>query len=665
MSDNEQHDDEISLDTPLISPSSEVEGGGSFGKDPEGKIEGKSSSEELNNSRSPDEVLKADGVQASSVDDVLDSEADKNEPPTSEVSLSTEGEVHHQEAIDLENRPRETGVSQDEKPGNVYFSSPSSSLSDRFRAVFSRGSFSSESPRNNDEEPEDEVPCSAAAGFESSPAFGANSDPSASNSRQSVYGNDEDSGTQIGERRADFSRHKETILLLHDEAEKEENRLSNFASLMCSRMDSGRTACEAMARLLKGMAATEGSYSKACTKMSQTAVLSEGGDGSDSLFAACEAAGVLPRAAAAAHRAVEESLLGAAGEVTSCSEAASKESKALATAATERRKFSEKARAALMLALKSMETSSTKGWRGGEDPWLIRGRQRGLVCRKAGGRGGPVVDKRPSAGLVCRKAGGRGGPVVDKRPSAGACVQKGWRGGEDPWLMESLLLEQHSALQRAQEEGRAMLSTASERVMTLERQRVETLSAVLGTYVGAYQKLLAGLDESVSGMAGVLDCAREEIVAGGSQLSAAAHDAHEAVESMRAKQMDDLKLRTEELFNSPEIVRQGRMQWEGKVTGEWKDSIFVQTRSGHLHWFNADDDVVPMDGVKLSRCTIDAADPCVFSLTETGVGSAKNIFGKLGVGRRFTFQTGKAEECMEWVLSIKDAILDSGAKLKR
>ncbi|KAK3267003.1 hypothetical protein CYMTET_24408 [Cymbomonas tetramitiformis] len=601
MSDNEQHDDEISLDTPLISPSSEVEGGGSFGKDPEGKIEGKSSSEELNNSRSPDEVLKADGVQASSVDDVLDSEADKNEPPTSEVSLSTEGEVHHQEAIDLENRPRETGVSQDEKPGNVYFSSPSSSLSDRFRAVFSRGSFSSESPRNNDEEPEDEVPCSAAAGFESSPAFGANSDPSASNSRQSVYGNDEDSGTQIGERRADFSRHKETILLLHDEAEKEENRLSNFASLMCSRMDSGRTACEAMARLLKGMAATEGSYSKACTKMSQTAVLSEGGDGSDSLFAACEAAGVLPRAAAAAHRAVEESLLGAAGEVTSCSEAASKESKALATAATERRKFSEKARAALMLALKSMETSSTKGW----------------------------------------------------------------RGGEDPWLMESLLLEQHSALQRAQEEGRAMLSTASERVMTLERQRVETLSAVLGTYVGAYQKLLAGLDESVSGMAGVLDCAREEIVAGGSQLSAAAHDAHEAVESMRAKQMDDLKLRTEELFNSPEIVRQGRMQWEGKVTGEWKDSIFVQTRSGHLHWFNADDDVVPMDGVKLSRCTIDAADPCVFSLTETGVGSAKNIFGKLGVGRRFTFQTGKAEECMEWVLSIKDAILDSGAKLKR
>eukprot|EP00854_Cymbomonas_tetramitiformis_P010001 gene10001-11838_t len=613
MSDNEQHDDEISLDTPLISPSSEVEGGGSFGKDPEGKIEGKSSSEELNNSRSPDEVLKADGVQASSVDDVLDSEADKNEPPTSEVSLSTEGEVHHQEAIDLENRPRETGVSQDEKPGNVYFSSPSSSLSD-------------------------------------SPAFGANSDPSASNSRQSVYGNDEDSGTQIGERRADFSRHKETILLLHDEAEKEENRLSNFASLMCSRMDSGRTACEAMARLLKGMAATEGSYSKACTKMSQTAVLSEGGDGSDSLFAACEAAGVLPRAAAAAHRAVEESLLGAAGytptcaslearalfnrtvaiacveasavrpsgqalmeafslgEVTSCSEAASKESKALATAATERRKFSEKARAALMLALKSMETSSTKGW----------------------------------------------------------------RGGEDPWLMESLLLEQHSALQRAQEEGRAMLSTASERVMTLERQRVETLSAVLGTYVGAYQKLLAGLDESVSGMAGACPPKQPKPVsgvvltaAGHRTLSAAAHDAHEAVESMRAKQMDDLKLRTEELFNSPEIVRQGRMQWEGKVTGEWKDSIFVQTRSGHLHWFNADDDVVPMDGVKLSRCTIDAADPCVFSLTETGVGSAKNIFGKLGVGRRFTFQTGKAEECMEWVLSIKDAILDSGAKLKR
>ena len=80
-----------------------------------------------------------------------------------------------------------------------------------------------------------------------------------------------------------------------------------------------RAACEGMNKLLRGLAAAEEAYAKACGKLSQTAVLTKGSlstraNEDSAVFAACESMSLIPRTASREHEAAAVQLLAAAGD---------------------------------------------------------------------------------------------------------------------------------------------------------------------------------------------------------------------------------------------------------------------------------------------------------------------------------------------------------------
>lgn len=57
----------------------------------------------------------------------------------------------------------------------------------------------------------------------------------------------------------------------------------------------------------------------------------------------------------------------------------------------------------------------------------------------------------------------------------------------------------------------------------------------------------------------------------------------------------------QELFCSPEIIRQGDMCYWQPRTSEWVEAHFVLTRAGCLHWFASMEEAAPVDVLNLAR----------------------------------------------------------------
>jgi hypothetical protein len=66
-------------------------------------------------------------------------------------------------------------------------------------------------------------------------------------------------------------------------------------------------------------------------------------------------------------------------------------------------------------------------------------------------------------------------------------------------------------------------------------------------------------------------------------------------EQLAARQAEVVSSVSQELFCSPEIIRQGPMElWQPK-SSSWAAAHFVLTRAGFLHWFKSMDDVTPLE----------------------------------------------------------------------
>ena len=73
-------------------------------------------------------------------------------------------------------------------------------------------------------------------------------------------------------------------------------------------------------------------------------------------------------------------------------------------------------------------------------------------------------------------------------------------------------------------------------------------------------------------------------------------------QALAARQAESLSNVSQELFCSPEIVRQGPMGLWRPKTSSWEDVHFVLTRAGFLHWFSSMEDVAPQEApLNLSR----------------------------------------------------------------
>lgn len=75
-------------------------------------------------------------------------------------------------------------------------------------------------------------------------------------------------------------------------------------------------------------------------------------------------------------------------------------------------------------------------------------------------------------------------------------------------------------------------------------------------------------------------------------------------QALAARQAESLSNVSQELFCSPEIIRQGPMGLWRPKTSSWENVHFVLTRAGFLHWFRSMEEVAPQEEVplNLSRC---------------------------------------------------------------
>lgn len=186
-----------------------------------------------------------------------------------------------------------------------------------------------------------------------------------------------------------------------------------------------RAACEGMNKLLRGLAAAEEAYAKACGKLSQTAVLTKGSlstraNEDSAVFAACESMSLIPRTASREHEAAAVQLLAAAGDAAQCAEAAATEVRALNSGAAEQRKHLEAARSVLARSLAALQASTSQS----------------------------SASAHPDAARRRTRCTG----------------VYGWR--DDPWLAESNAADAHLRLFRVQQAARAMFTTAARRVRT-------------------------------------------------------------------------------------------------------------------------------------------------------------------------------------------------------
>ncbi|KAF6255933.1 hypothetical protein COO60DRAFT_1531877 [Scenedesmus sp. NREL 46B-D3] len=124
-------------------------------------------------------------------------------------------------------------------------------------------------------------------------------------------------------------------------------------------------------------------------------------------------------------------------------------------------------------------------------------------------------------------------------------------------------------------------------------------------------------------------------------------------EQLAARQAEAVCCVSQELFCSPEIIRQGTMElWQPK-SSSWGGAHFVLTRAGFLHWFRSMDDVAPQEPpLNLCRCSFEAGAAPVFHLVEAGSGG-----WLVGRGsRKITLQAASVEECCEWAIALRESI---------
>jgi hypothetical protein len=64
-------------------------------------------------------------------------------------------------------------------------------------------------------------------------------------------------------------------------------------------------------------------------------------------------------------------------------------------------------------------------------------------------------------------------------------------------------------------------------------------------------------------------------------------------EQLATRQAEAVATVSQDLFCSPEIIRQGPMEiWDSKAS-TWSARHFVLTRAGFLHWFSSMEDTSP------------------------------------------------------------------------
>lgn len=228
----------------------------------------------------------------------------------------------------------------------------------------------------------------------------------------------------------------------------------------------------------------------------------------------------------------------------------------------------------------------------------------------------------------------------------------------DPWIAEGRLVERHAALRTAQASQRKYLAGAFRRVGELERQRITVTKMALVNCVeqlscSISMKYQDDADTVFSSLGAVNGEADLE------SFGSMAADSIQGGETLSSRQSQMIQYLWRQLEGSSEIVRQGVVKrLEG---GAWADGYAVLTRAGFLHWFKTTNDQVwsfgggPTKSIHLSKCDFELGDAPSWRLVEyasrmTGM----SWWGNKSAGQ--TYRTDNVDACMEWTVDLKETI---------
>eukprot|EP00193_Tetraselmis_chui_P009258 CAMPEP_0177756620 /NCGR_PEP_ID=MMETSP0491_2-20121128/3206_1 /TAXON_ID=63592 /ORGANISM="Tetraselmis chuii, Strain PLY429" /LENGTH=645 /DNA_ID=CAMNT_0019272215 /DNA_START=222 /DNA_END=2157 /DNA_ORIENTATION=- len=212
----------------------------------------------------------------------------------------------------------------------------------------------------------------------------------------------------------------------------------------------------------------------------------------------------------------------------------------------------------------------------------------------------------------------------------------------DPWVTESSLANAHTHLRTCLQEERCCMDEAFDQLKHLELERTALMSRVsqgcFSYYETSASTVLAHATDLAAAARGIVVEPELE------KLMNAVEQAVETSKELAARQADNLESVATELFCSPEILRQGAMElWDGGSV-EWVEYHFVLTRSGFLHWFPSTDEMSPIDGMNLGRCSMEAGEAPIFNVHEDGHGP----WYAHKKPRKITFKAQDIDDCCEW-----------------
>lgn len=219
----------------------------------------------------------------------------------------------------------------------------------------------------------------------------------------------------------------------------------------------------------------------------------------------------------------------------------------------------------------------------------------------------------------------------------------------DPWATEGRIVRAHQHLQNYQDQGRNFLAEAFTLLYALEAKKVDVVQEAAAILLQAYGGMASASPDCLTTIKNLISsqAPQEEL----RELQEAANSSRETAEKLAAKQSESVRVACDELFCSPEIVRQGEMMWWDPHSSRWNPSHFVLTRAGFLHWFRSVEDVERLDGLNLSRCQFEQGKAPVFNMVESGTGG-----WLLPRTRKITLQAPSVEDCCEWAIAIREEI---------
>jgi len=238
----------------------------------------------------------------------------------------------------------------------------------------------------------------------------------------------------------------------------------------------------------------------------------------------------------------------------------------------------------------------------------------------------------------------------------------------DPWVTESLLAHAHSYLRACLQEERCCMDAAYGKLRELELERFALMAKISLSCFQHYKTASVTVHDLAVDLADSVQEAESQPEL--QRLMGAAEQAVHTSEELAARQADNLESVASELFCSPEILRQGAMEMWNASKMSWDEFHFVLTRSGFLHWFESTEQLLPLDGMNLSRCSIEAGEPPIFNMHENMVMRVPLCGFKDGHGpwfaatqpRRLAFKASDVEDCCEWVIAIREEISSKSVK---